>query len=153
MDMLPIDVRRFADGAGERLDVLGAAVTVKATGRETGAGGGVFVCDHAVPPGYVVPLHSHAVEEEFFLVTEGEVTFAGDEGESVAGAMTCVHAPRGSRHGFANYSSRPARMLVIASPGEGFTDFFRALDRKAKAGGVEPEDMQRIAAEYGIAVG
>jgi hypothetical protein len=39
------------------------------------------------------------------------------------------------------------------SPGEGFTDFFRALDAKAKSGGVEPRDMQQIAAEYGIAIG
>lgn len=149
MNALSIDVRTLTSGGGEVLDILGADITVKATGER----GGVFLADHPVPVGYFVPPHSHAVEEEMFFVTEGEVTFDTDAGIKVAGPGDFVHAPQGSRHGFSNPGPKPAHMIVVASPGAAFTEFFRSLDRKAKASGITPADVQEIAAEYGIAIG
>jgi len=51
----------------ETLDVLGAPMIVK---RDAG----LFFAEHPIPPGYFVPPHRHADDEEMLYVMEGELT-------------------------------------------------------------------------------
>jgi Cupin domain len=47
---------------------------------------------------------------------EGTVTFTLDGVEQVCPAGSCVFMPRGVRHGFANPSAAPARILPMVTP-------------------------------------
>ena len=58
---------------GEALWFLGCLVTVKSSAETTG--GGVAVLEHLAPRGAGSPLHVHRLEDEWFYVLEGELTF------------------------------------------------------------------------------
>ncbi len=130
----------------ETLDVLGAPMIVK---REVG----LFLAEHPIPPGYFVPPHRHADDEEMLYVMEGELTLIAEAGESRAGAGSCLHFAPGHLHGFRNDSGVPVKLLVIAQPGVQAAEMFRHFDRAAKAGPLAPPDVMAIAAEYGVQFG
>jgi quercetin dioxygenase-like cupin family protein len=130
----------------ETLDVLGAPMIVK---RDTG----LFLAEHPIPPGYFVPPHRHADDEEMLYVMEGELTLIGEAGERRAAAGSCVHFAPGDLHGFRNDSAGTVKILVIAQPGVQAAEMFRHFDRAAKAGPLTPPDVMAIAAEYGVSFG
>ena len=130
----------------ETLNVLGAPMTVK---REAG----LFVADHAVPPGYFVPPHRHDTDEEMFLVVEGEIVLMGAEGESTAGPGRYVRFAPGELHGYRNDGGAAARVVVMATPGLQLAEMFRHFDRAARKGPLTPPDVMAIAAEYGVTFG
>jgi quercetin dioxygenase-like cupin family protein len=105
-----------------------------------------FAFEATEPPGGGPPLHIHTREEEFFSVIEGEITFWID-GKAIRGAAgTTAFVPRGVPHCFKNCSDRPARVLVVFTPGgiEGFFDYGEPLP-----GGTVPSDevlIERIGA-------
>lgn len=61
--------------------------------------------------------HWHRAEDEFVMVTEGELVLVQDEGEYVMGPGDCAGWPAGDRngHAFLNRTDRPARFLVVGS--------------------------------------
>jgi mannose-6-phosphate isomerase-like protein (cupin superfamily) len=126
--------------AGEVVNVLGAPIVIKSGGRPDQ----LFFADHPVPPGYGVPLHVHAAEDELFYVLEGEITLDSAEGPTTAGPGTFVHLPRGVAHGFRNAGAQPARMLVVTTPGGGLEGVFRGLDAAAR--GPAQLDLAGVAA-------
>ena len=130
----------------ETLNVLGAPMTVK---REAG----LFVADHAVPPGYFVPPHRHDTDEEMFLVVEGEIVLMGADGESKAGPSRYVRFAPGELHGYRNDGEEAARVVVMATPGLQLPEMFRHFDRAAKAGPLAPPEVMAIAGEYGVHFG
>jgi quercetin dioxygenase-like cupin family protein len=130
----------------ETLDVLGAPMTVQ---RDAGP----FLAEQPIPPGYFVPPHRHADDEEMLYVVEGELTLIDETGERRAGAGTCLHFDRGHLHGFRNDSSGTVKLMVIAKPGVQTAEMFRHFDRAAKAGPLAPPDVVAIAAEYGVSFG
>jgi uncharacterized cupin superfamily protein len=95
-----------------------------------------------VPPGGRSSLrHWHRDEDEFVMVTEGELVLVQDEGEYPMRAGDCAGWKAGDTNGhcFLNRSDRPARFLVVGSksPNEVVTysdvDFRIAMhDRKAE---------------------
>jgi uncharacterized protein (TIGR02246 family) len=117
---------------------LGVPTTVRAT-RETTGGAFGLVESSAMPPGFGSPYHVHHREDESFYVIEGEIAFVVDGQWHYAGAGTFVHGPRDIPHGFAVIGSRPARMLLLATPG-GFEQFVLALRTPLEAA-PEPPDM------------
>ena len=125
--------------AGERVNVLGAEVTIKSHGDPAQ----MTFADHPIPPGYGVPMHVHQDEDELFYILEGEVTLQTPDGELTAGPGCFVHAPRGAPHGFCNASEQPARALVITSPGGALDGVMRGLDAASKQG---PLDLPKIGA-------
>jgi len=125
-------------GAGEFVNVLGAPILIKSTGRSDQ----LFFADHPTPPGYGVPMHVHEDEDELFYVLEGEITLEHAGGSATVGAGTFVHLPRGVAHGFHNAGPSPARMIVVATPGGGLEGLFRGLDAAGRA--EPPLDPQRI---------
>lgn len=130
----------------ETLDVLGAPMIVK---REAG----MFLAEHPIPPGYFVPPHRHADDEEMLYVMEGELTLIGEAGESRAASGSCLHFAPGHLHGFRNDSSGTVKLLVIAQPGVQAAEMFRHFDRAAKSGPLAPSDIAAIAGEYGVSFG
>ena len=104
---------------GEALWFLGFLVFVKASSETTD--GRVAVIEHLGPRGAGSPLHIHSREDEWFYVTEGELTFwvGGEVIQGPAGSF--VYGPRGIPHTF-EVSSEEARFLLVAEPAglEGF---------------------------------
>ena len=104
-----------------------------------------------MPPGFGSPYHVHHREDESFYVIEGEVAFVVDGQWHYAGPGTFVHGPRDIPHGFAVIGTRPARMLLLATPG-GFEQFVLAL-RTPFDTTPEPPDMAALmaaAARHGV---
>jgi len=61
--------------------------------------------------------HWHANEDEFVMVTEGELVLVQDEGEHVMRSGDCAAFPAGDTNGhhFLNRTDTPARFLVVGS--------------------------------------
>ena len=138
----------LAPTEGETLDVMGAPTVVK-NGDPTAP----FIVEQHLPPALHVPLHFHHEEDESFWVLEGEVTFESEDGFTQVGPGGFVHCPRGARHGFRNETSKPARILVVASAGGGLGPMFREFDSTAKSGAaLTPDKLTAIAAKNRIQI-
>jgi len=144
----PAQIQVASPADGTVLNVLGAPIKVMSSGRDDQ----LFFADHPVPPGYEVPLHVHADEDELFYVLEGELTLYAQGGERTAGPGSFVHLPRGIAHGFANRSGRPARMLVVATPGGALLGVFRGLDRALRSGELTPAIIGQVLAANRLAL-
>jgi quercetin dioxygenase-like cupin family protein len=146
----------LAAGEGEALWFLGCLVTIKASSGTTA--GRVAVIEHLAPRGSGSPLHVHHREDEWFYVTEGELTFWVGGQVIVAGAGSFVYGPRDIPHTF-TVSSDAARFLLVTEPA-GLESFVRALSQPATQLVIPPpateppdvEAMARLAAEYGIEI-
>src|SRR5256712_3908771 len=114
---------------GEALWFLGVLATIKASSETTD--GRVAVIEHLAPQGSGSPLHVHHNEDEWFYVTEGELTFwvGGERIEAKAGSF--VYGPREIPHTFV-VASPQARFLLVAEPA-GLENFMRALSEPAQA--------------------
>ena len=62
------------------------------------------------------PLHEHAVEDDAFLMLEGELVFTVDGEEVVAGPGTFLLVPPGIEHSFENRCDEPARFVNVHAP-------------------------------------
>ncbi len=143
-------------GQGEALWFLGFLVTIKASSEATA--GAVAVIEHLGPRGSGSPLHVHSREDEWFYVTEGELTFwvGGQVINAPAGSF--VYGPRDIPHTF-TVSSEQARFLLVTEPA-GFEEFVRALAEPAErleippAPGAPPDmtAVAKLAAEHGIEI-
>jgi quercetin dioxygenase-like cupin family protein len=101
--------------------VLGNHVRILLGSKATG--GQFSVVEGTSAPGTFVPPHLHLRQDEMFYVLEGTYEFELEGRNVAAPAGTFVHVPRGTMHGFANRSDRPARIANYHTPG-GFEDFF-----------------------------
>ena len=141
---------------GEAIWFLSFLATIKASAETTG--GRVAVIDHLAPQGAGSPLHVHHNEDEWFYVTEGELTFWVGGKVISAAAGSFVYGPRDIPHTF-TVTSPQARFLVVAEPA-GFEKFMRTLSVPATArtippATVPPPSMERImaaAAQYGLEI-
>lgn len=124
---------------GTPLNVLGAPVLLKSMGEDR-----MFIADHPLPPGYAVPPHVHDDEDELFYILEGELLLVSDDGEATAGPGSFVHLPRGVKHGFANVTEKPTRMLAFTTPSGNLGRLFVDLDRLAREEPGQPSP-QRVA--------
>ena len=79
-----------------------------------------------IPPGVIVPLHSHT-DPETFLPTAGEIEGLTQTGDGYrwirVGQGDIFHVPGGARHAFRNRTQKPAVMVVISTARMG--RFFR----------------------------
>ena len=124
-------------GEGEALWFLGFLATIKASAETTG--GRVAVIEHLAPQGAGSPLHVHRREDEWFYVTEGELTFWVGGEVIVAPAGSFVYGPRDIPHTF-EVTSPEARFLLVAEPA-GFESFMRAARRAGR--GPSPSRRRR----------
>lgn len=143
-------------GQGQAGDLLpGLGVTFKFWGRDTGDA--LSVVEHPFEVGTLVPPHLHTREDEYSIVTAGEIGFRSGDREVVLGAGGYITKPRGEMHAMWNAGKVPARMIEIISPA-GFEEFFRDLTELAaeamQAGETtSPVVVAEIAARYGLEYG
>jgi quercetin dioxygenase-like cupin family protein len=146
----PPDLTIVRPGEGLTGDLGTIGVQFKLSGTDTN--GDVSIVEHPFPVGALVPAHLHTLEDEYSIVTEGEIGFRSGDREVVLGAGGYITKPRGEMHTMWNAGSLPARMIEIISP-SGFENFFRELAEMMAAGPPDPALMMPLAARYGVQFG
>jgi mannose-6-phosphate isomerase-like protein (cupin superfamily) len=141
-------VVRPGEGRAGNLGSIG--VTFKLWGEDTG--GAVSVVEHPFPVGALVPPHLHTREDEYSIVTEGEIGFRSGDREVVLGSGGYITKPRGELHTMWNAGNVPARMIEIISPA-GFEHFFRELSELITGGPPPFADVAALAESYGLRFG
>lgn len=134
-------------GEGRTGDLGSIGVVFKLWGKDTG--GALSVVEHPFPVGALVPPHLHTREDEYSIVTEGEIGFRSGDREVVLGPGGYITKPRGELHTMWNAGKQPARMIEVISPA-GFENFFRDVTDLTAVG---PPDLDAIAAladTYGL---
>ena len=88
---------RRSAGRGRGSGNLGTiGVVFKLFGEQTN--GLVSIVEHPFPVGACVPPHMHTREDEYSIVTEGEIGFRSGDREVVLGAGGYITKPRGEAH-------------------------------------------------------
>jgi quercetin dioxygenase-like cupin family protein len=133
---------------GGRVGDLGTiGVHFKLWGENTG--GALAVVEHPFPVGALVPPHLHTLEDEYSIVTEGEIGFRSGNREVVLGAGGYITKPRGEFHSMWNAGKTPARMIEIISPA-GFEHFFCEVADLLAEGELDPDQGMALAERYGL---
>jgi mannose-6-phosphate isomerase-like protein (cupin superfamily) len=97
---------------------------LQALGQDTG--GALSIVEHPLAVGALVEPHVHTREDEYSMVTEGEVGFRSGDREVVLGAGGYITKPRGELHAMWNAGTVPARLIEIISPA-GLEHLFQEL--------------------------
>ncbi len=147
-DPPPFTVVRPGEGFAAELGSIG--VDFKLWGQDTGEA--VSVVEHPFPVGALVLPHLHTREDEYSIVTQGEIGFRSGDKEVVLGPGGYITKPRGEMHAMWNAGGVPARMIEIISPA-GFEHFFRELSDLLAAGPPEPEQIATLADSDGLRFG
>ena len=147
-DAPPLTVVHAGEGRVGDLGTIG--VVFKLWGEDTG--GDLSVVEHPFPVGALVPPHLHTREDEYSIVTEGEIGFRSGDREVVLGPGGYITKPRGELHTMWNAGKQPARMIEIISPA-GFENFFRDLADLSAAGPPDFGDLAAVADSYGLRFG
>ena len=148
VDGPPLTVVRPGEGRAGDLGEIG--VVFKLWGEDTG--GALAVVEHPFPVGALVPPHLHTREDEYSIVTEGEIGFRSGDREVVLSAGGYITKPRGEMHAMWNAGDVPARMIEIISPA-GFELFFRDVVDVMEAGFPESVDVDELVRSYGLEFG
>jgi mannose-6-phosphate isomerase-like protein (cupin superfamily) len=134
-----------------RSGTLGSiGVDFKFWGADTG--GTLSVVEHPFPVGALVPPHLHTREDEYSIVTEGEIGFRSGDREVVLGSGGYITKPRGELHTMWNVGEVPARMIEVISPA-GFEHFFREVAELIAAGPAAAGQGGDLAERYGLQFG
>jgi quercetin dioxygenase-like cupin family protein len=133
-------------GEGEAIWAFGTLIVFKAVGETTASH--AMVTDNFAARGAGSPLHVHHREDEWFYVTDGQLTFWVGGEVIVAPKGAFVYGPRHIPHTF-TVSSEEARFLLVTEPA-GLEGMLRALGEPAPSltippAPTEPPDMARVA--------
>jgi quercetin dioxygenase-like cupin family protein len=128
---------------GAHLPILG--ITHKVTAESFG--GALTSIEGSIPPGDMIPPHTHAREDECAFVLEGELTFDVGGEIVVARAGSFVLKPRGIYHAFCNTGTEVARVLEFHTPGE-FEDYYDEYERIVESG-MDDDERLRARTELG----
>lgn len=144
----PLTVVQPGEGRSGSLGSIG--VDFKLMGES--CGGDLSIVEHPFPVGALVPPHLHTREDEYSIVTEGEIGFRSGDREVVLGAGGYITKPRGEMHTMWNAGKVPARMIEIIHPA-GFEDFFAELADLLEQGPPDPDRIAALAEHYGLQFG
>ena len=92
-------------GEGEEKNLGTIGVVFKLFGEQTN--GQVSIVEHPFPVGACVPPHLHTLEDEYSIVTEGEIGFRSGDREVVLGPGGYITKPRGETHTMWNAGKVP----------------------------------------------
>lgn len=137
-------------GEGRTGELGSIGVAFKLWGHDTN--GALSIVEHPFPVGALVPPHLHTREDEYSIVTEGEIGFRSGDREVVLGRGGYITKPRGELHTMWNAGATPARMIEVINPA-GFEGFFDELSALLAGGPPLPEAVAEIAARYGLEFG
>jgi quercetin dioxygenase-like cupin family protein len=144
----PLTIVRPGEGRTGNLGPI--EVVFKLWDEDTG--GAVAIVEHPFPVGALVPPHLHTREDEYSIVTEGEIGFRSGDREVVLGAGGYITKPRGELHTMWNAGPTPARMIEVISPA-GFEKYFRDLVDLTTDGAAPFEAIATLAKTYGLQFG
>src|SRR6478752_2881610 len=147
-DPPPLTIVQPGEGSSGTLGTIG--VVFKLWGKDTG--GAVSIVEHPFPVGALVPPHLHTREDEYSIVTEGDIGFRSGDREIVLGPGGYITKPRGEMHTMWNAGAVPARMIEVISPA-GFEHFFRELTELLAADSPDLTQIPRLAERYGLQFG
>ena len=110
-----------------------------------------------IPPGVVIPMHSHA-DPETFIVVSGEVEGLVVDGDDATwrpiAAADIFHVPSGAKHAWRNPTPAPAAMFIVST--SKMARFFQELGVPVRSGATpappSPEALrhfQEVSARYG----
>jgi uncharacterized cupin superfamily protein len=91
----------------------------------------------------------HTREDEFSIVTAGEIGFRSGPDEVVLGPGGYIVKPRGELHTMWNAGTGEARMIEVITPA-GFERFFAELADMIEAALPSPNDLEALAKRYGV---
>lgn len=130
------------------LNVVGEQTLVKVSGGDSE---GLMAFFHLVaPPMSGPPRHVHSREDELFYVLEGEIVFELDGTRHTVRPGGTVYLRRGVAHAYQNFTTAPARLLIVTTPGA-FSEFFVELSDATPAGEVPALDvLTKLSEKYGI---
>src|ERR671917_2922122 len=134
-------------GGGRVGELGGIGVHFKLWGEDTG--GALAIVEHPFPVGALVTPHLHTREDEYSIVTEGEIGFRSGDREVVLGPGGYITKPRGELHAMWNAGAVPARMIEIISPA-GFEHFFHEVSELITNGPPDPASVGGVAERYGL---
>lgn len=133
-------------GAGQPLNVIGNAITIRLHGRDTA--GVLSVVESVDQPGEGPPPHIHHREDETFQVLEGEYEISCGGETFIARKGTTIFAPRGVPHSYRYVGRTPGLLMVTLTPA-GFEGFFEEV------GALPPKQQEiprviEIGKKYGL---
>jgi quercetin dioxygenase-like cupin family protein len=140
---------------GDLFDLAGTRNQVLATGTETA--GALFAFRCSVPPGGGPPPHTHTLEDEGFVVVEGEIELWVSGRKRVLRPGEFAFAPRDEPHRFFNGTTRQAQLMIFVYPASSarfFSESCRLVADPASA--VYPptpehiQNMVEIGSQHGI---
>lgn len=135
-------------GEGVYGEVDGIGVVFKLFGEQTN--GHVSIVEHPFAVGAFVQPHVHRREDEYSIVTEGEIGFRSGDREVVLGPGGYITKPRGETHMMWNVGQTPARIIEVISPA-GLEHFFWSFRELVEDGPPpDPETLQALATAYGV---
>ena len=144
----PLTVVHPGEGRAGELGSIG--VVFKLWGHDTG--GALSIVEHPFAVGALVPPHLHTREDEYSIVTEGEIGFRSGDREVVLPAGGYITKPRGELHAMWNAGKVPARMIEVISPA-GLEHLFREVADLVAAGPPAFDQLVALAASYGVEFG
>ncbi len=158
MEMRDRGTIHVGPGEGRALWISRELVMCKVTSEQTGGAYSLFEISSQPQGG--LPPHIQHRDDECFYVLEGEFQFLVDDRTMSVGVGSLLYVPRGNLHAYENLGDKPARMLVIQTPGGLHERFFEELgepveDQAAPSitesapGG---EKITATAAKYGIEI-
>ena len=136
------------DGTG-RLLLDGPLGAVLLAGGTATGGTVSFVLHPLAPRALGSPVHTHAHEDEWSFVLEGEVGVELDGVAGVARPGDLVLKPRGVPHAFWNAGDEPARLLEVITPA-GFEGYFEELAEVFADPAPDPARLGELAGRYGL---
>ena len=117
------------------------------------SGGSLVIDEWGLPPGRMIPPHTHAREDECSYVLEGELMcYVGGE-VVLAPAGSYVVKPRGVPHAFYNAGTGMVRVLEVLTPGESFEGYFdeyEALASRSTSDGEHKKARSELGKSYGL---
>src|SRR5215212_6522866 len=136
-------------GPGEGTRLLVLDIVHKITADRSG--GSLTVEEWGLPPGMMIPPHTHAREDECNFVLKGELTCDVGGEIVVAPVGSYVLKPRNVPHALCNTGTEPVWVVEILTPGgfEGYFDEYEKIASKLASGEIEEEEHRRARAELG----
>jgi quercetin dioxygenase-like cupin family protein len=138
-------------GNEQTFDVFGVSLQFLVTPEQTG--GQISLYRGTLPPGVIIPLHSHP-EPEIFHVLDGGlevyVESGPNRGWSTFHAGHALAIPGGVKHALRNTSSAPATTVLVTQLE--LYQFFREVARPgsvSRSAPPSPEEMQKLFAAAG----
>jgi quercetin dioxygenase-like cupin family protein len=138
-------------GEGAHLPVL--EIVHKVTAQDSG--GSLTIEEWGLPPGVMIPPHTHTREDECNFVLEGELTCDVGGEIVVAPVGSYVLKPKGVPHALCNTGAEPVWVVEILTPGgfEGYFDGYEQIASKLASGEIDEEEHRRARAELGVRYG